>query len=130
VVTLQVFANISGLITLYADGRIFACSDAFVAQLFGLTEAFMQGRPATDFIPELAITEDGLPSEGVYRGGARHRDGKLISVSFQVKRVELEGDEELYCVWIGRETEPATPAPQTPQQVRCQRSLIHFPLRA
>ncbi|KAF6115400.1 PAS domain containing serine/threonine kinase [Phyllostomus discolor] len=38
--------------------------------------------------------------EGTYTGSCCHRDGSLLSVQFQVKRVELRGPAPLFCCWL------------------------------
>ncbi|XP_008827365.1 PAS domain-containing serine/threonine-protein kinase isoform X2 [Nannospalax galili] len=38
--------------------------------------------------------------EGTYSGSCYHRDGLLLSVQFEVKRVELQGSATLFCCWL------------------------------
>ncbi|XP_008136955.2 PAS domain-containing serine/threonine-protein kinase [Eptesicus fuscus] len=38
--------------------------------------------------------------EGTYLGSCCHRDGSLLSVQFEVKRVELQGPAPLFCCWL------------------------------
>ncbi|KAM7105106.1 PAS domain-containing serine/threonine-protein kinase isoform 3-T3 [Molossus nigricans] len=38
--------------------------------------------------------------EGTYAGSCCHRDGSLLSVQFEVKRVELQGTAPLFCCWL------------------------------
>ncbi|XP_037017254.2 PAS domain-containing serine/threonine-protein kinase isoform X2 [Artibeus jamaicensis] len=38
--------------------------------------------------------------EGAYTGSCCHRDGSLLSVQFEVKRVELRGPAPLFCCWL------------------------------
>ncbi|XP_053775303.1 PAS domain-containing serine/threonine-protein kinase isoform X2 [Desmodus rotundus] len=38
--------------------------------------------------------------EGTYTGSCCHRDGSLLSVQFEVKRVELQGPAPLFCCWL------------------------------
>ncbi|XP_036925173.1 PAS domain-containing serine/threonine-protein kinase isoform X2 [Sturnira hondurensis] len=38
--------------------------------------------------------------EGTYTGSCCHRDGSLLSVQFEVKRVELRGPAPLFCCWL------------------------------
>ncbi|XP_054426386.1 PAS domain-containing serine/threonine-protein kinase [Pteronotus mesoamericanus] len=38
--------------------------------------------------------------EGTYVGSCCHRDGSLLSVQFEVKRVELQGPAPLFCCWL------------------------------
>ncbi|XP_036278254.1 PAS domain-containing serine/threonine-protein kinase isoform X1 [Pipistrellus kuhlii] len=38
--------------------------------------------------------------EGTYLGSCCHKDGSLLSVQFEVKRVELQGPAPLFCCWL------------------------------
>nr|XP_006812502.1 PREDICTED: PAS domain-containing serine/threonine-protein kinase-like [Saccoglossus kowalevskii] len=41
--------------------------------------------------------------EGSFNGQARHRCGSLLGVIFQIKRVDLDDGDVLYCCWITRD---------------------------
>nr|KAF6496918.1 PAS domain containing serine/threonine kinase [Rousettus aegyptiacus] len=53
--------------------------------------------------------------EGTYAGSCCHRDGSLLSVHFQVKRVELRGPTPLFCCWLVKDLlhSHLAPAPRT-----------------
>ncbi|XP_069106167.1 PAS domain-containing serine/threonine-protein kinase-like [Argopecten irradians] len=41
--------------------------------------------------------------EGSYSGVFQHHDGSDIGIIFQVKRVQMEGGEYVYCLWVSRD---------------------------
>ncbi|XP_044184545.1 PAS domain-containing serine/threonine-protein kinase-like isoform X1 [Acropora millepora] len=41
--------------------------------------------------------------EGSFVGKARHKDGSLLGIIFQVKKMELNSGQVLYCAWISRD---------------------------
>lgn len=43
--------------------------------------------------------------EGSFVGRARHKDGSLLGIVFQVKKIELNDGRVLYCAWISRDPE-------------------------
>lgn len=49
--------------------------------------------------------------EGTYTGQALHRDGSLINVGYQVRRLVLKNEKILYCFWIFYRGEFGTTAP-------------------
>ncbi|XP_032967226.1 PAS domain-containing serine/threonine-protein kinase isoform X2 [Rhinolophus ferrumequinum] len=52
--------------------------------------------------------------EGTFAGSCYHRDGSLLSVHFEVKRVELQGPAPLFCCWLVRDLHGAqAPGPRT-----------------
>uniref|UniRef100_T1JIH4 Protein kinase domain-containing protein n=1 Tax=Strigamia maritima TaxID=126957 RepID=T1JIH4_STRMM len=43
--------------------------------------------------------------EGSFFGLGRHRDGSDLSIIYQIKRVNLDDGDTLYCVWVSRDPE-------------------------
>ncbi|XP_070533468.1 PAS domain-containing serine/threonine-protein kinase-like isoform X2 [Ptychodera flava] len=52
---------------------------------------------------QISISSANNIPEGSFTGQARHRDGILLSVIFQIKRVDLDDGNVLYCCWITRD---------------------------
>ncbi|XP_052234562.1 uncharacterized protein LOC127847053 isoform X3 [Dreissena polymorpha] len=48
--------------------------------------------------------------EGSFQGQCRHKDQSLLGIVFQIKRVLLDDDTEVYCMWVSRD-------PEEPQEV-------------
>ncbi|XP_019485071.1 PREDICTED: PAS domain-containing serine/threonine-protein kinase isoform X2 [Hipposideros armiger] len=64
--------------------------------------------------------------EGTYEGSCRHRDGSLLSVHFQVKRVELQGPAPLFCCWLVRDLHgPQASTPRTRLLLASRPSASH-----
>ncbi|KAL4217724.1 hypothetical protein ACF0H5_022464 [Mactra antiquata] len=43
--------------------------------------------------------------EGSFQGQCQHRDQSYLGIVFQIKRVQLEDGNEVYCMWISRDPE-------------------------
>ncbi|XP_053383005.1 PAS domain-containing serine/threonine-protein kinase-like, partial [Mercenaria mercenaria] len=43
--------------------------------------------------------------EGSFQGQCQHRDRSLLGIVFQIKRVQLEDGNEVYCMWVSRDPE-------------------------
>ncbi|XP_060589751.1 PAS domain-containing serine/threonine-protein kinase-like isoform X2 [Ruditapes philippinarum] len=43
--------------------------------------------------------------EGSFQGQCQHRDQSLLGIVFQIKRVQLEDGNEVYCMWVSRDPE-------------------------
>eukprot|EP00057_Strongylocentrotus_purpuratus_P012130 XP_011666604.1 PREDICTED: uncharacterized protein LOC100892171 [Strongylocentrotus purpuratus] len=56
---------------------------------------------------QFSLLSSGPIPEGGFVGLAKHRDGNLLGILFQVKRVDLDDGETLYCIWMSRD--PAEP---------------------
>nr|XP_054750593.1 PAS domain-containing serine/threonine-protein kinase-like [Lytechinus pictus] len=56
---------------------------------------------------QFSLLSSGPLPEGGFVGLAKHRDGNLLGILFQVKRVDLDDGETLYCIWMSRD--PAEP---------------------
>ncbi|KAM8789019.1 PAS domain-containing serine/threonine-protein kinase [Rhynchonycteris naso] len=55
--------------------------------------------------------------EGTYVGRCCHRDGLLLSVQLEVKRVELQGPEPLFCCWLVKDLRHGQQASATRTQL-------------
>ncbi|XP_071854888.1 PAS domain-containing serine/threonine-protein kinase-like isoform X2 [Apostichopus japonicus] len=66
----------------------------------------LQGRitstPASKLPRQFSLTMSTIP-EGSFQGQGRHRDGNLLGILFQIKRVELQDGSCLYCMWMSRD---------------------------
>jgi PAS domain-containing serine/threonine kinase len=51
---------------------------------------------------EPSILFDSLP-EGFYSGSARHKDGSLIPVWFQLRKISLADGSEVFCMWVSKD---------------------------
>ncbi|KAM5271055.1 PAS domain-containing serine/threonine-protein kinase isoform 2-T4 [Hipposideros larvatus] len=68
----------------------------------------------------------GEIQEGTYEGSCCHRDGSLLSVHFQVKRVELQGPVPLFCCWLVRDLHgPQASTPRTRLLLASRPSASH-----
>ncbi|XP_067135737.1 PAS domain-containing serine/threonine-protein kinase-like isoform X1 [Centruroides vittatus] len=43
--------------------------------------------------------------EGSYFGLGRHRDGSDLGINYQIRRIELDDGQILYCLWVARDME-------------------------
>lgn len=70
----------------------------------------LQGRitstPASKLPRQFSLTVSSIP-EGSFQGHGRHKDGNLLGILFQIKRVELQDGSCLYCMWMSRDPSDA-----------------------
>ncbi|XP_021379367.1 PAS domain-containing serine/threonine-protein kinase-like isoform X2 [Mizuhopecten yessoensis] len=55
--------------------------------------------------PEAAPCDMLNVPEGSYAGVCEHHDGSNLGIIFQVKRVQMEGGQFVYCLWVSRDPE-------------------------
>ncbi|XP_066202078.1 PAS domain-containing serine/threonine-protein kinase [Saccopteryx leptura] len=64
-----------------------------------------------------ATSAPGEIQEGTYTGSCCHRDGLLLSVQLEVKRVELQGPAPLFCCWLVKDLRHGQQASATRTQL-------------
>ncbi|KAJ8020314.1 PAS domain-containing serine/threonine-protein kinase [Holothuria leucospilota] len=67
----------------------------------------LQGRitstPASKLPRQFSLTTTSSIPEGSFQGQGKHKDGNLLAILFQIKRVELQDGSFLYCMWLSRD---------------------------
>lgn len=102
-----------------ADHLIFAYGGSSVTCSNSAFGAVLPGPPSTEHTQKHCCTSTpsvtpvklhSVPRilEGSYFGLGRHRDGSDLAIVYQVRAVELDDGQVLYCMWVSRDPdEPA-----------------------
>ncbi|XP_065063667.1 PAS domain-containing serine/threonine-protein kinase-like [Rhopilema esculentum] len=55
--------------------------------------------------------------EGNFCGQARHKDGSLLPIVFQIKQITLDRGQEMFCIWVSRDPEEHGEGSRAPSQM-------------
>eukprot|EP00731_Ephydatia_muelleri_P010786 Em0005g1372a len=71
----------------------------------GKSGALLSLGPPGEGLEEGSMNSLSSLPEGTFSGQAKHKDGSLLQIVFQLKSIQLAGGDNLYCMWISRDLE-------------------------